>query len=74
MSTTGQNPDMPHLDAVEADPAYDYAEDVPVAEDDWDVEDDLIDGEEVVIQSPVVADDAEERVVPIDDDEFRETE
>ncbi len=74
MSTTGQHPDMPHLDSVEADPAYDYAEDVPVSEDDWDAEDELLDAEEPVVQTPPVIIDAEERVVPLDDDEFRETE
>jgi hypothetical protein len=42
---------------VESDPAYDFAEDVPVEE--WDVDDDALD--------------EEERVVPLDtDDEFRE--
>jgi hypothetical protein len=67
MSTTGQYPDMPHLESVEADPAYDYAEDVPVSVDDWDAE-------EVVVPPPPVAVDAEERVVPLDEDEVRGTE
>ncbi|QNE13695.1 hypothetical protein [Pseudarthrobacter sp. NBSH8] len=67
MSTTGQYPDMPHLESVEADPAYDYAEDVPISVDDWDAE-------EVVVPTPPVAVDAEERVVPLDEDEFRGTE
>lgn len=67
MSTTGQYPDMPHLESVEADPAYDYAEDVPIIVDDWDAE-------EVVVPTPPVAVDAEERVVPLDEDEFRGTE
>lgn len=74
MSTTGQHPDMPHLDSVESDPAYDYAEDVPVSEDDWDSEDKFLDAEEVVVPTPPVAVDAEERVVPLDEDEFRGTE
>ncbi|QOD04224.1 hypothetical protein [Pseudarthrobacter sp. BIM B-2242] len=75
MNTTGQQPDMPHLEAVESDPAYDYAEDVPVSEDDWDAEDEFLDGEEVVVvPTPPVEVDAEERVVPLDDDEFRDTE
>lgn len=75
MSTTGQHPDMPHLDAIEADPAYDYAEDAPVAEDDWDTEDDLLDEEEPVVQVPPVVIDAEDRVVPLEDpDEVREAE
>lgn len=74
MSTTGQHPDMPHLDSVESDPAYDYAEDVPVGEDDWDTEDEFLDAEEVVVPTPPVAVDAEERVVPLDEDEFRGTE
>ena len=75
MNTTGQHPDMPHLEAVESDPAYDYAEDVPVSEDDWDAEDDSWTAEEVVVvPTPPVEVDAEERVVPLDDDEFRDTE
>lgn len=77
MNTTGQQPDLPHLEAVESDPAYDYAEDVPISEDDWDAEDEFLDGEEVVVvpaPPPVVEVDAEERVVPLDDEEFRETE
>lgn len=74
MSTTGEHPDMPHLDSVESDPAYDYAEDVPVSEEDWDTEDEFLDSEEVVVPKPPVEVDAEERVVPLDDDEFRGTE
>ncbi|MFJ5862553.1 hypothetical protein ACIQCM_14135 [Pseudarthrobacter sp. NPDC092439] len=73
MSTTGQHPDMPHLDAVEADPAYDYAEDAPVDQDEWDTEDEFLDEEEPVVQAPPVVVDAEDRVVPLDDGE-RETE
>ncbi|MCP9000457.1 hypothetical protein NFC73_12055 [Pseudarthrobacter sp. RMG13] len=71
MSTTGQHPDMPHLESVESDPAYDYAEDVPVSVDDWDAEDEFLDEEKVVVPTPPVAVDAEERVVPLDEDEFR---
>ena len=75
MSTTGQHPDMPHLDAVEADPAYDYAEDAPVVEDDWDTEDEFLDEEEPVVQVPPVVIDAEDRPVPLEDpDEVREAE
>ncbi len=74
MNTTGQQPDMPHLESVESDPAYDYAEDVPVSEDDWDAEDAFLDGEVAVVPTPPVKVDAEERVVPLDDDEFRDTE
>ncbi|MET3720830.1 MULTISPECIES: hypothetical protein [unclassified Arthrobacter] len=74
MNTTGQHPDMPHLDAVESDPAYDYADDVPASEDNWDAEDEFLDGEEAVVPTTPVEADAEERVVPVDDDEFRETE
>ena len=73
MSTTGEHPDMPHLEAVESDPAYDYAEDVPISEDDWDAEDEFLDAEEVVVPTPPVEVDAEERVVPVDEDEFRDT-
>ena len=74
MNTTGQHPDMPHLDAVEADPAYDYAEDAPVDENDWDTEDEFLDAEEAVVPPVHAVVDAEERVVPLDPDEFRETE
>jgi hypothetical protein len=74
MNTAGPQPDMPHLDAVEADPAYDYAEDVPINEDEWDAEDEFLDAEEAVIPTAPVEVDAEERVVPLDDDEFREAE
>ncbi|MEJ1178857.1 hypothetical protein ACFC25_11950 [Pseudarthrobacter sp. NPDC055928] len=74
MNTTGQHPDMPHLDAVEADPAYDYAEDAPVDANDWDAEDEFLDAEDVVIPTPPVEVDAEERVVPLDPEEFREPE
>ncbi len=73
MATTGQHPDMPHLESVEADPAYDYAEDAPVDED-WDTEDEFLDEEEPVVQVPPVIIDAEDRVVPLDPDEVRETE
>ena len=74
MSTTGEHPDMPHLDSVESDPAYDYAEEVPVSDDDWGAEDEFPDAEEAVVPAPPVEVDAEERVVPLDDDEFRGTE
>lgn len=74
MNTTGQHPDMPHLDAVEADPAYDYAEDTPVVEDDWATEEEDPDPEEPVVEVPPVVIDAEERIVPLDDDEFRDVE
>jgi hypothetical protein len=74
MNTTGQHPDMPHLDSVEADPAYDYAEDVPISEEDWDTEDEFLDAEEPVVQAPPVVIDAEDRVVPLDPDEVREPE
>ena len=74
MNTTGQHPDMPHLDAVEADPAYDYAENTPVDENDWDTEDEFLDAEESVVPPVRAVVDAEERVVPLDPDEFREAE
>lgn len=75
MSTTEQHPDMPHLESVEADPAYDYAEDAPIDEDDWDAEDEFLDEEEPVVQAPPVIVDAEDRVVPLEDpDEVREAE
>jgi hypothetical protein len=74
MSTTGQHPDMPHLDAVESDPAYDYAEDAPAEKEDWDAEDEFLDAEEAVIPPAPVVVDAEERVVALDPEEYRETE
>jgi hypothetical protein len=74
MSTTGQHPDMPHLDSVEADPAYDYAEDSPVDDADWDTEDEFLDQEEPVVQPAPVVIDAEDREVPLDDDEPRDAE
>ena len=74
MSTTGQHPDMPHLESVESDPAYDYAEDVPISVDDWDADDEFLDAETAVVPTPPPVVDAEERVVPLDEDEFRGTE
>lgn len=74
MNTTGGHPDMPHLESVEADPAYDYAEEIPVDGDGWDEEDELVDAEEVIVPTPPIEVDAEERVVPLDEDEFRDTE
>lgn len=59
MDFTEPIPNQPVRSDVESDPAYDFAEDSPVGED-WDVEDDAID--------------EEERVVPLDPDEFREVE
>lgn len=47
----------PERPTSEADPAYDYAEDLTV-EADWDEEDDVLD--------------EEERVVPLDDEAHRE--
>jgi hypothetical protein len=59
MDFTEPLPNQPVRPTVESDPAYDFAEDSPV-EEDWDVEDDAID--------------EEERVVPLDADEFRDPE
>jgi hypothetical protein len=65
MDTTGSHASQPERDTVESDPAYDFAEDTPVDED-WAEEDgEVTEGEFV---------DAEERVVPLDADEFREPE
>ncbi|WP_426998409.1 hypothetical protein [Pseudarthrobacter sp. N5] len=75
MNTTGPIPGHsghPGRDTVESDPAYDFAEDVPVDED-WDAQDEFLDAEEAVIP-PAEFIDAEERVVPVDSDEFREPE
>ncbi|GAA3318365.1 hypothetical protein [Arthrobacter ramosus] len=54
--THARHPDRP---TVEADPAYDYSEDLAV-EEDWE-------------DQPEVLDD-DERVVPLDADEHRESE
>lgn len=59
MDFTEPLPNQPVRPTLESDPAYDFAEDSPV-EEDWDVEDDSID--------------EEERVVPLDADEFRDLE
>lgn len=64
MDSTGSHPSQPDRDTLESDPAYDFAEDAPVDED-W-VEEDVAEEGEFV--------DAEERVVPLDADEFREPE
>lgn len=65
MDTTGSPASQPERDTVESDPAYDFAEDAMVDED-WVEEDGAVaDGEFV---------DAEERLVPLDADEFREPE
>ena len=44
------------------------------ASEDWDTEDEFLDEEELVVPTAPVEVDAEERVVPLDTDEFRETE
>lgn len=69
MSTSGQHPDMPHLDAVEADPAYDYAGETP-ADAALDPEDPFPGAEEPAVRSRPV-NDAEDREVPMDPDEVR---
>ncbi|MHA7222818.1 hypothetical protein ACX80S_10930 [Arthrobacter sp. RHLT1-20] len=64
MDNTGSHPVQPVRDTVESDPAYDYAEDAPIDDEPWDEEGES--GESVV--------DGDERVVPLDTDEFREPE
>lgn len=68
MDNTGSHPAshpaQPVRDTVESDPAYDYAEDAPIDDETWDEEGES--GESVV--------DEDERVVPLDTDEFREPE
>ncbi|MET1087638.1 MAG: hypothetical protein ABWY04_11050 [Arthrobacter sp.] len=72
MNPTGQHPDMPHLDSVEADPAYDYAEDMPVDAAETEEEELLDEAERRV---PLDEEDFlgdEQTVVPLDGDEFLE--
>ena len=57
MNTSELPAEQPVHRGADLDPAYDFAEEVPPG--DWDEEDDALDGEE--------------RVVPLDPDEFRES-
>ncbi len=68
MENTGSHPIQPPArESVESDPAYDFAEDVPVEEETWD--------EEAVADEPAEGPlDDDERIVPLDMDEFREPE
>jgi hypothetical protein len=59
MDSTETNDRHPDRPTVEADPAYDYSEDLEVDED-WDEEPGVID--------------EDERVVPLDPEEHREDE
>jgi hypothetical protein len=72
MDRTGSQPDQPGRDALESDPAYDFAEDAPV--DDADLEDDEVleepDGIVPLDEADFLGD--EKPVVPLDADEFRE--
>ncbi len=65
MDNTGSHPSPPPArETVESDPAYDFADDVPVEDETWD--------EEAVADEPVEEPvDEDERVVPLDADEFR---
>ena len=65
MGNTGSHPSSPPArETVESDPAYDFADDVPVEDETWD--------EEAVADEPVEEPvDEDERVVPLDADEFR---
>jgi hypothetical protein len=73
MNTTGSHPEPDARRTIESDPAYDFAEDVPVDED-WDAEDEFLDSEERVVPVAPPAVDEDERVVALDADEFREDE
>lgn len=60
-SQPATHPVLPVRDTVESDPDYDFAEDTPVDDEEW---------EEVA--QPEVPADEDERVVPLaDEDEFR---
>ena len=48
MNTNGSRPEPDTRNTIESDPAYDFAEDVPVDED-WDTEDEFLDSEERVV-------------------------
>lgn len=60
MDNTGSHPIQPARDTVESDPAYDFAEDAPIDDEESEEEEELVD--------------EDERVVPLDADEFREPE
>jgi hypothetical protein len=63
-SEPATHPVLPVRDTVESDPDYDFAEDIPVDEEEWDE-----------VGEPEELADEDERVVPLaDDDEFREPE
>ncbi len=74
MDNTGSHPARPARDSVEADPAYDFAEDAPVGDAET-VEEELL--EEADRNVPLEAEDFlgdEQPIVPVDTDEFREPE
>ncbi|WP_427173696.1 hypothetical protein [Arthrobacter sp. 92] len=74
MNTTGSHPAPPSRNTLESDPAYDYAEDAPVADSETEDEELLEEAERIV---PLDKDDflgEDQPVVPVDGDEFREPE
>lgn len=68
MENTGSHPIQPPArETVESDPTYDFPDDVPVDDETWD--------EEAVADEPVEEPvDEDERVVPLDAEDFREPE
>ncbi len=65
MDSTGSHPIQPPArETVESDPTYDFPDDVPVDDETWD--------EEAVADEPVEEPvDEDERVVPLDAEDFR---
>ena len=74
MDSTGSLPIQPTRDSLESDPAYDYAEDAPVADVET-VDEELL--EEADRRVPLDEEDflgEEQPIEPLDMDEFREPE
>lgn len=71
MDSTGSLPIQPARDSLESDPAYDYADDAPVAASETEEEELLEEADRLV---PLDEDDFlgdDKPVVPLDGDEFR---
>lgn len=65
MDGTGSHPNQvrPLRETVESDPAYEFADETPIDDETWDDESEQ---DETTV-------DEDERLVPLDADEFRET-
>lgn len=74
MDNTGSHHIQPVRDTVESDPAYDFAEDAPIADSETEEEELLEEAERTV---PLDKDDflgEDQPVVPLETDEFPEPE